>query len=577
MKKTVLALLTVVVLCLAQGPGITVPYVQYATTDPTGACGPAYLVVNSLTGNISGCINGYWSSANSTGTAVARPDLNIETGASIAVVNRAAVNNLLAYAATERIAVVGIGDSNQCKDGNGGGWAGGVARALSNFYSEWGTGVLPQYMTSTPCGDGPTVAMIGGAGNFVNTGGDATLADYSAVNYAGSTSGNPYAYVLSGPSSSEPDAFIPDYAVVNVNGNLRWWNVYGTFPTGAASTFTLVIRRNSSPFTVLATGSPVTQVTGQYSIARTSLDISAATRNYNLQFRNQTVTGPYFGLFHQIENLGVTNGFAYSTLLYMSGQGARTFALTISAASANANATYFGEVRRLLGSNKVVVFVINSGANDRNDTNPSVGPIGGLNSSTPAGWSDNIQGIINRIVAIWTTNGWDTTKLGFLIMPTHEITSGNNFVSATVGSGGTCTNSFPIVLTPTNGGSAGAGTARSNGTTVTEILVTNRGTGYIGVPTIGNGGCALTATAVLGGGDDSKLISYRRAAAILTTVNPNTSAVMLGGVATAATTASNGWYASGSAGATDNATNIHLQYSGYINISNLLMQAMLQP
>src|SRR5690348_15911362 len=59
------------------------------------------------------------------------------------------------------------------------------------------------------------------------------------------------------------------------------------------------------------------------------------------------------------------------------------------------------------------------GGNDAADWQPSLGPIGGLDSSTGPGHEDNLRGIIATMREWWLSSALDPSSLFFMLGPYH--------------------------------------------------------------------------------------------------------------------------------------------------------------
>lgn len=76
------------------------------------------------------------------------------------------------------------------------------------------------------------------------------------------------------------------------------------------------------------------------------------------------------------------------------------------------------------GFSPQLVFYVNSGINDRNETSvPSWGYLGSNVGDSGAAYFDNLWAIKDRIETLWTTNGWDVNEVFWLFIPSHPITN----------------------------------------------------------------------------------------------------------------------------------------------------------
>ncbi|MER9278708.1 hypothetical protein [Mesorhizobium sp. M0522] len=334
---------------------------------------------------------------------------------------------LFAKAATQRIDIVGIGDSNQVLSGFG--WDHGFQYAMSRYFPMYATGLLSQnenngsgsgvgYLYSRAAAG--VIGAVSGApvdlGKYLNKGSGALFPAY-------------YTYVADGNivgSNSLIGLVLSPNCLIDNGGALDFDLHWGSFDSGAG-TFRPYVRLGQSPFTTLAVAAvPLSSNTGAFAMQRTTLSIAAdPTRaDKQVEFKplrtaSDGITGPYFSTYMRASNPARPNGFSYHTLEYRGGQPARTMAYDIQQASNETLTHYFAEVRRLQGPIKCVIIMVNSGLNDRNETQASVGPAAVADGDSPEAFVDNCTAIVQRIQAIWTLNGWSQDELHFVFMVSH--------------------------------------------------------------------------------------------------------------------------------------------------------------
>jgi lysophospholipase L1-like esterase len=333
---------------------------------------------------------------------------------------KASAFGALGLAATRRVDMVMIGDSNQLL--NGFGFDHGFGKALTERF---GTYASPLFCPADSAAAGYLSNNQGAIG--VGTGAPSELDAFWP-----STDSKNYGYLSTGTFSGNNGTAITNGNCLNVNSNLRWHFAYGTFNSGAGS-FKVGIRRGTSPFNTLVNGVLTNTNTGSYSIVQTYLDLAAGTRDYPLEFKyynngGTVITAPFIAFHSRIEDLNKTNGVSVHTLYGAGGQSLYDMAYSMITTNTTTKLiAYFTQIRRLQisqGLSPKVVIYINSGANDRNETSqPSLGPNPSSVPDSSAAYVDNLQAIINRIEGVWTTAGWDVHELYFLIMPTHPISS----------------------------------------------------------------------------------------------------------------------------------------------------------
>jgi len=335
----------------------------------------------------------------------------------------APLNRPMRAAMSQRAAWVGIGDSNQLFGGYG--WHDGMARALELAYGGlWGTGVYPLFNNGNSFwGNGYRANPIS-TFNLAATGQPAQFDAF--MTSLGGNGATPPPTWIANASTSQPGLGFEVDALGSYN-TIRWHFTYGQFPgwTGSA---TPGIRLGASPFWTLATGTAISS-SGTAGLVDASLDLPAntawpgVTLEARLGVPSAVATGEHFLTVQWAEAVERTSGWSYQTLAAQGGVSTRVILQSLNSFGLNSLVEYFRQVRRGLGAQKVVVVGINEGLNDRNDTSASIGPVGGLDSSTQAGFKDNTQGIINLIRAAYAQAGWSTADLYFVLMPSHPVSN----------------------------------------------------------------------------------------------------------------------------------------------------------
>ena len=348
------------------------------------------------------------------------------------VMSRSSVAPAFAAMATERVAIIGLGDSNQNQGGHG--WDYGVPYGLYNSgYTMFGTGLLSGVGLGGSLGYGFTPAFgMGG----VNSGAPVELSTYLDKGSGDGMGFFGYSYLNDGESFSNNNngmqvQFSGGQDPLNLAGNLRGHLWYGTFPSGTGQ-MRLKFRDETGVYSTIAQGSTINPVTGAYGLAETTLDLPAGTRpgtGQGISFGTYstgtgvTLEGPSFITWVWVENTDRTSGFSYSTLDAQGGQSTREICKNIQALSDNTLDHYLTVIRSQLGANKKIIFWINEGLNDRNETLASLGPLALADGDSPEAYADNMQGIIERVRARYTANSWDFTEVYWVIMPSHPIST----------------------------------------------------------------------------------------------------------------------------------------------------------
>jgi hypothetical protein len=324
----------------------------------------------------------------------------------------------LQAASTRRVDITGIGDSNQMHEG--GGHQYGMQLAWANQFGMYATGVLP-----ASANNAWPIEQIGynAAGSFPSqaTPAPASLAQYSLAGGDGFPA--TYAYLPAGSSDNYVSLEIAPQqpggaGTLNGPGTLRFHYTYGTFTSGSGAFYPTATLPASS--TVLASnGAGVQTNTGASGIADGYLDIAdSAARQQNgawVSFgRSPQISGPFFASYERAENLSVTHGVSYSTLLAQGGKSARDAALSLLSEPDTALREWLRQSTVLQNGTPMLMVNIIHGGNDRNQSALSVGPHPAP-TNTPAGFEDNLDAIVTRIRQVWTAQGYDSKNLYFLL------------------------------------------------------------------------------------------------------------------------------------------------------------------
>lgn len=342
----------------------------------------------------------------------------------VQIVNAAGLREALGRAGTERVAVIGIGDSNW--GFNGKGWGYYFAKWLISRYGCYGTGLVPAGLQYGAQYSGYLVnAGRNNAGT--NSGAPSALNDYAPP-----TSGlmPSYAYVASGGTQAI-DSLTYAYILkaahpLDVTGALKYRLSYGTFVTGS-TTYTPRIRKDAPSYDTLANGATINPVTGSYGIVDYEVSLTAdPARNYDTAFTpapvSSTLTGPFAGYYWSTENTGKTAGLSVQNLVSYAGASTRAFAAALIAFGEPALDEYFRQVRLgLTSTNKTAVVLINSGANDRNETLASLGPLAIADGDSPEAYADNLAAIVELLTTSWENAGGSPETIHFCFIPTHPI------------------------------------------------------------------------------------------------------------------------------------------------------------
>lgn len=323
-------------------------------------------------------------------------------------------------AGTRRVDIAGIGDSNQLHDG--GGHQLGMQLAWADQFGMYATGVLP----ASPNASWP-LAQVGYAdgGSYPSqaTPAPAELAKYSLAGIDGFPAS--YAYLPSGATNSYVNLVINSQqsgaSTLNGPGTIRFHYTYGTFTSGSGAFYPTATLPSYGATLASGGAGGVQTNTGTSGIADGYLDIPddpAGLRRQNGTWvwlgQSPQITGPFFASYERAENLSVSHGIAYSTLLAQGGESARDAAVSLLAAPNTALQEWLRQSTTLQNGTPMLMVNIIHGGNDRNQYALSVGPHPAPTNS-PAGFEDNLDAIVTRIRQVWTAQGYDPKNLYFLL------------------------------------------------------------------------------------------------------------------------------------------------------------------
>ncbi len=322
-----------------------------------------------------------------------------------------------AEAKSRRIAVIALGDSNQRFGGHG--WSRYMAATLGETFGAYGTDLTQYRQWQEKDGPAPAVAPDELAGRAFG-----------------------YWYIAPGGkelvSWKNSIMLIPAEHPLGVSGPLRFHFNHGTFPkdenaAGTSPGFQPAVRRDEKPWSIIASApKPLNPVTGVYGIQHYTLDVPAdSARTWQVQFMpnplKTPIEGPFFASLGHAENTARKHGIAYYTLYASGGKSLRDMILRLRALKPARADEFFGEIFRMQPSSDApdaskarAIVMISSGLNDRNARAPSLGHAP-ANSSTAAGYADNLQALVTEIETIWTRNGGAAGSLHFALMVSHTL------------------------------------------------------------------------------------------------------------------------------------------------------------
>jgi len=325
-----------------------------------------------------------------------------------------------------RIDIVTLGDENQCYEGTG--WDSGWSKALHDTFGTYATGLIS-------CGEnaglGSGVGYKCGAvpqssSPYLYSGAPQDLDRF--LNASSLLAPADYLYLPAGqiaPGTVGTGLSVDADTPLGIANQLRFHYVYAEATGSGPGSFRPVIRAPGSELVV----GPVTSTrTGSAGVASRAasgfLDLPAGPRDHSLTFAfaresGSQVTGPFVGYYTRVENPDAPYGASFHTLFGGVGASARDVAASLLAADDAALSLYFSKVRELQPTDKKVLVRINTGIHDQSEQLPSVGPSPVAQGNSEAAFADNVQGIINRLRAVWVINAWPADELFFLITVSH--------------------------------------------------------------------------------------------------------------------------------------------------------------
>lgn len=338
--------------------------------------------------------------------------------------NAGVVRDLLAEAATRRIDIVQLGDSNQLFSSVG--WQDGWTVALGERYPMYATPLLG-------AGDNKDIGIA------LNTMASASMPPSGAPSpllaYSFPSQGvdvTPYAYLPDGQMIAGGSNIGMRFSTHNakwsqnnfdIESNLRFHFDYGTFDVAPGAVFQPGI---SQPGGFSPTHAPISPQTGAFGIASSFIDLPAAVRTSgDIRFRwfasgAPDGVGPVHALYMRVEDTDQLAGQSVSTLFGVGGATARDCAMALRTTPEEQLRTFFERIRDKQAGDKKILVRIAFGANDFTELDFSIGPDAPQPGGTGAAVADNTREIIAQINEVWTLAGWDHSELVFLLVGCHE-------------------------------------------------------------------------------------------------------------------------------------------------------------
>lgn len=326
-------------------------------------------------------------------------------------------NVAVALDATSKLVdIIMLGDSNQLFEANG--WDTSIQKNLATRYEIYGTGLISvNENNGLGASQGYTYRRINASGNKIGevTGQPAPFDDKWAT-----CSNNMSGYVSGDAEITFNNIFILDAnSIIGNNNALTFRNEIAKWAEGGGFFYPRV-RIEASPYTSLAGGTKVdcvhtSDIMTKYDLTITA-DATRADKPLGLKwFMNaETLTAKFFATFVHAFRTGVTAGIAGHTLCGTGGDSLLELYNRINALTSGQLGHYFGVIRQrqldLGQTTPNIIIRINSGLNDRNNTDDSAETYG-----------TRLQLIIDKFKAVWSDNGWSSEELSFVITPSHRV------------------------------------------------------------------------------------------------------------------------------------------------------------
>ncbi len=231
------------------------------------------------------------------------------------------------------------------------------------------------------------------------------------------------------PSSYNSGLTIMADSLIDIAGPLRYhatqW-IYGPSSPGYTNP-TCRPAFPGNPFLNYVASPTVTSAGASQALGDFTMDVPAGPRTPDgLLFclanvaDDRDAQGPVCVTWQRVENTQHPRGISYSPLWGFGGLSAYHACFAMQSAL-SPMIEWMRQATQLQNDVPVLMVQILHGGNDINSHMASVGPIGGLESSTPEGQEDNTRGIILSVRNAWVVSGRDPANLFFLLGPYHPV------------------------------------------------------------------------------------------------------------------------------------------------------------
>lgn len=383
--------------------GSTYVTVRQAVFVDGGYASPLFLLLDKLASDVTAVATASAITAanNTVNAALSGANLGWPTTAFDAI----------GRAATRRVDVVGIGDSNHFMDGYG--FDGALRKALSVRFGSYATPPLESTLFGVQVG-----------GTDAQEQHRLAVLRYMRVPEGDVVAANVQTGISFGALTKYP---------LDTTSSLRCHFAYSTFDSGSGS-FKAGVRLNVSPYSTIKMADTINTNTGIESYVQTYFDVNSdanrADKSLELKWSlagQLPITGNFLGYFLRVEDTAKTSGICFSSLFGEGGQSLWDMCTRLKDYSTQQLTNYFTEIRRLQlakSQKPIVVIYINSGLNDRNETSvPSQGWRASAVADSPTAYLDNLETLAKRISDVWQHNGWDERELFFWVNPSHPVST----------------------------------------------------------------------------------------------------------------------------------------------------------
>lgn len=333
----------------------------------------------------------------------------------------------LQAAATQRVALVRLGDSNQLLGGHG--WDHGFQKASADLYGLYatplishnenyglggGVGYRCQFLAQGSL-VGSAAATIPLFDDLIRFGGPISVHLLSSVS----------GFVNSGTMTG---VYLEADWPGDVAGPLRYSIWTGRFPSLGGSFRPGWWRADTNQAEMYGSGPWPTGPAAAAGITRLDCDLPAAPRACALRAGpaipgHEHIIGPWLATYQCVSNRDRLAGVSSHTFVAAPGRSLYDYAASLNTTPDATIAHFFscvGELMSQVGQDRRVIILVDGGLNDRNATAQSLGPRPELSSTGP-GFADNARALVTRITSVLSAAGWTTDEYCFVFSVSHPV------------------------------------------------------------------------------------------------------------------------------------------------------------